>query len=63
MTKVQVLAIPDGYKVEAMVAVGKPGAKGDLPAHLQEREVPSPRENLLKRYPLGLPSAWRWHWE
>ncbi len=45
---VQVLAIPDGYQVEAIVAVGKPGQKGDLPTRLQEREIPSPRKNLLE---------------
>jgi len=44
----RVLSIPDGYTVEAMVAVGKPGEKDDLPARLQEREVPSPRKNLLE---------------
>jgi nitroreductase len=44
----QVLAIPDAYTVEAMVAVGKPGALADLPAHLQAREVPSPRKNLAE---------------
>ena len=45
---VQVLAIPDGYQVAVMVAVGKPGQQDDLPARLQEREVPSPRKNLLE---------------
>jgi nitroreductase len=44
----QVLAIPDDYTVEAMVAVGKPGALEDLPAHLQAREVPSPRKTLVE---------------
>jgi len=44
----QVLAIPDDYTVEAMVAVGKPGALEDLPTHLQAREVPSPRKNLAE---------------
>ena len=39
-----VLAVPGDYKVEAMVAIGKPGDPGDLPAHLQAREVPSPRK-------------------
>jgi nitroreductase len=43
---VQVLGIPPDYTVEAMIAVGKPGEKEDLPARLQEREVPSPRKNL-----------------
>lgn len=44
----QVLAVPEGYRVEVMVAVGKPGKKDDLPANLQEREIPSPRKNLLE---------------
>lgn len=38
------LHIPDDYTVEAMVAVGKPGKKDDLPAALQEREQPSDRK-------------------
>lgn len=38
------LQIPDDYTVEAMVAVGKPGKKENLPAALQEREQPSDRK-------------------
>lgn len=37
------LKIPDGYTVEAMFAVGKPGKKENLPPELQEREFPSDR--------------------
>jgi nitroreductase len=40
------LTIPDVFQVEAMIAVGKPGKKEDLPEGLQEREVPSPRKTL-----------------
>jgi nitroreductase len=40
------LNIPDGFQVEAMVAVGKPGAKDSLPEALQKREFPSSRKNL-----------------
>jgi nitroreductase len=40
------LNIPDVFQVEAMIAIGKPGKKEDLPEGLQEREVPSPRRNL-----------------
>jgi nitroreductase len=40
------LNIPDVFQVEAMIAVGKPGKKEDLPEGLQEREVPSPRKTL-----------------
>lgn len=43
-----VFAIPDNYKVEAMVAIGKQGDKAILPAGLQEREQPSPRLPLNK---------------
>lgn len=38
--------IPDGYTVEAMFAVGKPGPTEDLPQPLREREVLSDREPL-----------------
>jgi nitroreductase len=40
------LQIPDGYEVQAMAAVGKPGRKEDLPPKLQEREAPSDRKKL-----------------
>ena len=38
--------IPDGYTVEAMIAVGKPGKISDLPKELQEREEPSDRKPI-----------------
>jgi nitroreductase len=40
------LNIPDVFQVEAMIAIGKPGKKEDLPESLQEREMPSPRKML-----------------
>lgn len=40
------LNIPDGYTVEAMIAVGKPGNKDDLPQELREKEVLSDRKPL-----------------
>jgi nitroreductase len=40
------LNIPDVFQVEAMIAVGMPGRKEELPETLQEREMPSPRKNL-----------------
>jgi nitroreductase len=40
------LSIPDGFKVEAMAVIGKPGRKEDLPERLQERETPSDRRKL-----------------
>jgi nitroreductase len=42
----EILRIPDGYKVEAMIAVGKKGKKEDLPQYLQEREFPSARKSI-----------------
>lgn len=38
--------IPDGYTIEAMVAVGKQGNPKDLPQELQEREEPSTRKPI-----------------
>ena len=40
------LEIPDGFRVEAMVAIGKPGAKETLPEELQAREAPNQRRPL-----------------
>lgn len=40
------LNIPDDHVVLAMIAIGKPGRKEDLPADLQERETPSDRRPL-----------------
>ncbi len=42
------LEIPDEYNVEAMIAIGKPGNKADLPAAIQEREYPSDRRKLAE---------------
>lgn len=44
----EVLGIPDGYQVEAMIAVGQPGRKEDLPDYQQEREFPSSRKSLAE---------------
>lgn len=41
-----VLGVPDGYRVEAMAAIGKPGAKAALPEELQKREAPNARRKL-----------------
>lgn len=38
------LHIPADHTVEAMVAIGRPGKKENLPAALQEREQPSDRK-------------------
>ena len=40
------LNIPDGFTVEAMAAIGRPGIKEDLPDYLQKRESPSDRRKL-----------------
>ena len=42
------LQIPPDFRVEAMAAIGKPGKKEDLPAGLQEREMPSGRRPLAE---------------
>jgi nitroreductase len=40
------LNIPEGFRVEAMAAVGKPGDPEDLPEKLRQRETPSDRRAL-----------------
>lgn len=40
------LRIPEGFRVEAMVAVGHPGDPAQLPERLREREAPSSRKAL-----------------
>jgi nitroreductase len=40
------LDIPEGYAVEAGIAIGRPGDKSTLPEALQARETPSPRNPL-----------------
>ena len=40
------LRIPEGFRVEAMVAVGRPGNPAQLPGRLREREAPSGRKAL-----------------
>ncbi|MBV9877193.1 MAG: nitroreductase family protein [Verrucomicrobia bacterium] len=42
------LKIPEGFNVEAMAVIGKPGRKEDLPEKLQERETPSGRRKLTE---------------
>ena len=50
----EVLKIPDLYQVEAMIAVGRPGKKEDLPAKYLEREFPSSRKTLSEIVMEGL---------
>lgn len=40
------IQLPQEYTVEAMIALGKPGNKKDLPEELQKREEPSDRNKL-----------------
>jgi nitroreductase len=42
------LAIPPEFTVQAMIAIGRPGAKEDLPEHQQKRESPNDRRPLEK---------------
>jgi nitroreductase len=42
------LGVPDGYTVEAAIAVGRPGDKAVLPEALRAREVPSQRRPLAE---------------
>ena len=40
------LNIPDGFEVQAMIAVGKPGKREDLPENIQKSEKPTSRKNI-----------------
>jgi hypothetical protein len=40
--------VPDGFQVEAMAVIGKPGRQDDLPPKLQERETPNDRRKLTE---------------
>jgi nitroreductase len=40
------LAVPEEFEVEAMAAIGKPGAKEDLPEKMQKGESPNDRKPL-----------------
>ncbi len=40
------LEIPDGYQLEMMAAIGKPGDKAALPEAVREREQPNARRKL-----------------
>ncbi len=42
------LKIPDDFRVEAMAAVGKPGAKETLPEKLQAKESPNDRRKVTE---------------
>ena len=40
------LRVPDDYRVEAAIAIGRIGDKASLPEHLQARETPNQREKV-----------------
>jgi hypothetical protein len=42
------LNIPEGFQVEAMAAIGRPGRTDDLPDPLQARETPSDRRPMAQ---------------
>ena len=42
------LDIPEGFQVEAMAAIGRPGSREALPETLQSREIPSDRRPLTQ---------------
>lgn len=42
------LQIPEGFQVEAMIAVGKPGDPAQLPEALRQRESPNDRKKLAE---------------
>jgi nitroreductase len=42
----ELLGIGDGFQVEAMAAIGRPGETAELPEELQEREIPSSRKEF-----------------
>lgn len=45
---VEVLGLPDGFRVEAAAAIGRMADKATLPEELREREVPSGRKALAE---------------
>ena len=42
------LNVPDTYTIEAMIAIGKPGKKEDLPENMREMVKPSERKKLVE---------------
>lgn len=42
------LNIPEGFQIEAMAAIGRPGRKEHLPEQLQAREAPNDRRPLAQ---------------
>jgi nitroreductase len=44
----EVIDLPEGYAIEAVAAVGRPGNKAALPEALQQREAPNDRKPLTQ---------------
>ncbi|BCM24323.1 nitroreductase family protein [Methyloradius palustris] len=42
----EVLSIPEGFHIEILIAIGKQAERDSLPADLQAREQPTPRQSL-----------------
>jgi hypothetical protein len=42
------LNVPNGFRIEAMVAVGRPGSRENLPEQLRKREAPNDRKRLTE---------------
>ncbi len=42
------LKIPENFSVEAMIAIGKPGKKEDLPEEMQKKEILTGRKKLME---------------
>jgi len=46
----EVLNVPDDFKVEAMIAVGKPGELEMIPERMRKQEVPNDRRELSETF-------------
>ena len=44
----EVLGVPERFRIEAAVAIGKQGDKASLPEALQAREAPSDRQTVAE---------------
>jgi hypothetical protein len=42
------LSVPDSFRIEAAIAIGKVGDKSKLPPELQAREAPNHRRDLAE---------------
>jgi nitroreductase len=42
------LSVPDSFRIEAAIAIGRPGDKSKLPPEMQAREAPNGRRGLME---------------